>query len=174
MAETCSLDYCDRPPKSRTQPLCNTHYRQQLRGGPLRPFRQMHSSAEVEAELALGRRTCVTCDLRLPVSEFHRADTHGRGLASECKPCSLSRRRESKYGLSTPAWEEMFTNQNRTCAICGTADPGAAGWHTDHDHKTGEVRGILCANCNLKLGHFEKWYLPNSESVNSYLARKSR
>lgn len=68
--------------------------------------------------------------------------------------------------MATPAWEGMFDRQGRACAICRTAD---AVWHTDHDHDLGHVRGILCANCNLKLGHFEKWFQPNREAVNAYL-----
>ena len=28
----------------------------------------------------------------------------------------------------------------------------------DHDHKTGKIRSLLCANCNLVLGHLENNY----------------
>lgn len=124
----------------------------------------------MEAELALGLRTCVDCKEQKPVSEFYKADAKGRGLSSICKLCDLSRRRENKYGMDTPAWEGMFDRQGRACAICRTVD---AVWHTDHDHATGLLRKILCRNCNHKLGHFEKWYLPNREAVDAYLNLKA-
>jgi hypothetical protein len=168
----CSFAGCERSLKSRGSMLCNTHYKQRQRGVPLREFIPKRSSNEVEAELALGLRTCCDCKIQLPVTEFHKADSNGRGLASNCKPCGLSRRRESRYGISTPEWEEMFDRQGRACAICQTTDPRQAGWHTDHDHVTGRVQGVLCMGCNHKLGHFEKWYLPNRESVESYLSPK--
>lgn len=170
MAEHCEFTDCFLPRRNSKQTLCNSHYRQQIRGESLRPFRQMRSSAEVEEELALGLRTCCDCKRQLSVTEFHKADTHGRGLCSTCKRCGLSRRRENKYGISTPEWEEMFRGQGCACAICRTKN---AEWHTDHDHNTGLVRSILCRNCNLKLGHFEKWYLPNREAVDAYLNLKA-
>jgi hypothetical protein len=125
----------------------------------------------VEAELALGLRTCCICKHQLSVSEFYKADANGRGLSTECKKCNLSRRRKNQYGLTTPEWEELFDSQDRMCAICRMTNPSI--WHTDHDHKTGLVRAILCPNCNLKLGHFEKWYLPNREAVDAYLNLKA-
>ena len=41
----------------------------------------------------------------------------------------------------------MLESQGGSCAICdgGTSKNYLA---CDHDHATGEVRGLLCANCN--------------------------
>jgi len=59
------------------------------------------------------------------------------------------------YGINIEAWEELLANQGGRCACCGSDDPGGkTGWHTDHDHETGTVRGILCGCCNKGLGHF--------------------
>lgn len=59
-----------------------------------------------------------------------------------------------KYGLTLAAWAAMFGAQGEKCACCGSADPGTKrGWHTDHSHKNGHVRGILCQPCNSALGH---------------------
>lgn len=57
------------------------------------------------------------------------------------------------YGLTLAAWEALFDEQDRKCALCRTSDPRSKkGWCTDHDHETGRVRGILCKSCNTMLG----------------------
>src|SRR3990167_1739655 len=59
----------------------------------------------------------------------------------------------TKYGLTTETWEELLNSQNRCCAICGADNPGSKlGWHTDHNHATGLLRGILCHCCNILIG----------------------
>lgn len=59
------------------------------------------------------------------------------------------------YGLSPDEHAAMLAAQGGGCAICGTDEPGGAGsWHTDHDHTSGDVRGLLCAGCNPGLGLF--------------------
>ena len=63
-----------------------------------------------------------------------------------------ARRIEAKYGLTSEAWNDLFESQDRRCALCKTHKPGGAGWATDHDHQTGQVRGILCNPCNLAIG----------------------
>ena len=45
----------------------------------------------------------------------------------------------------------MLEAQGGLCAVCRTA-PAA---HVDHDHGTGEVRELLCFNCNGGLDQFK-------------------
>lgn len=57
------------------------------------------------------------------------------------------------YGLTTESFEAMLDQQGRRCKICLTDEPSTTkGWVVDHNHKTGEVRGILCHHCNVVLG----------------------
>lgn len=59
-----------------------------------------------------------------------------------------------QYSMTHEQRDEMLAKQGNCCAICKTTDPGGRhGWHTDHCHSSGVVRGILCNNCNLMLGH---------------------
>lgn len=48
----------------------------------------------------------------------------------------------------------MLKEQGGLCLIC-QRDLAGKG-HVDHDHKTGEVRGILCFPCNGGLGQFQE------------------
>lgn len=68
-----------------------------------------------------------------------------------------ARRRDLKarYGIAEADWAALFEAQGRKCAICETPEPCRMGWHTDHCHDTGRVRGILCRKCNVGIGHFK-------------------
>jgi len=83
------------------------------------------------------------------------------------------KRYHDRYGITVAQRDALFEAQGKKCAICGSADQKSkSGWHTDHDHKTGKVRGILCQPCNLMLGAIDDdkaalaaaiKYLENSE-----------
>lgn len=58
-----------------------------------------------------------------------------------------------KHGLTQTQWDAIWTAQEDTCAGCREGlVQSAPSTHIDHCHKTGKVRGILCAACNLAIG----------------------
>lgn len=60
------------------------------------------------------------------------------------------------YGVTTEKYNELLRLQGGRCAICRTDQPKGQGmhFHVDHDHTKpkGEVRGLLCMDCNVLLG----------------------
>lgn len=61
------------------------------------------------------------------------------------------------YGMTPDDYDELISQQDHRCAVCGTMEWGGKTGepHVDHDHKTGQVRGLLCASCNYGLGCFK-------------------
>jgi Recombination endonuclease VII len=47
-------------------------------------------------------------------------------------------------------YEQLLESQNGCCAICET--PFTETPRLDHDHVSGEMRGLLCNHCNLGIG----------------------
>lgn len=65
-------------------------------------------------------------------------------------------RLKDKFNMTIVEWEALFNEQGNVCAICKGTDPGSkAGWNTDHCHKSGKFRFILCCHCNRGLGAFK-------------------
>ena len=61
-----------------------------------------------------------------------------------------------KYGMTLEDYERMLEAQGGVCAICGEPRPEERTLHVDHDHETGEIRGLLCFRCNNALGDFAR------------------
>lgn len=71
------------------------------------------------------------------------------------------------FGLSLSEYSAIVVKQNGVCAICMEPEnrfykggparqtPKKLPLAVDHDHNTGHVRGLLCADCNQALGLFE-------------------
>jgi hypothetical protein len=58
------------------------------------------------------------------------------------------------FGISADEFDALLAGQSGGCAICGSVPERAASLHLDHDHLTGDVRGILCLSCNQGVGKF--------------------
>jgi hypothetical protein len=58
------------------------------------------------------------------------------------------------HGLTLEDYDVMLKKQKGQCAICSSKKAGGKGaFNIDHNHKTGQIRGLLCNNCNLLLGY---------------------
>lgn len=108
----------------------------------------------------------ISCESCGAVTTLQRQGREKRFCSRACKEqarrdsgrarqASLKSYYKRRYGLSE--METAALRKLAVCGICGTDDPqGRHGnFHIDHDHATGEVRGVLCHNCNLALGHFQ-------------------
>lgn len=67
---------------------------------------------------------------------------------------------QKKYGITLAQFNTMFLAQDCKCKICRTeleqfSEKGSKRPVVDHCHTTGEVRGILCGECNRGLGLFQ-------------------
>jgi hypothetical protein len=86
-------------------------------------------------------------------------------------------RRFKSHGLTLDQYHSLAEQQNFSCAICGTIPDDNYGgthdgFHIDHDHVTGRVRGLLCKHCNVGLGMMKD----SSEVLNKaadYLSRNT-
>ena len=107
-------------------------------------------------------RECPSCGTPIPPTRRWRGPVSycSRKCQQKARVASGKRLHDARqsyfkhhYGLTLEQVDEMAS---RGCAICGTTEWMGRhdGPHIDHDHSTGEVRGVLCHNCNLALGHF--------------------
>ena len=109
---------------------------------------------------------CTVCD--------EETDHYLSGGCATCKSSMWNKDRSNwrhikvRYGLSQDDWLWMLKEQNYQCKICRKKLKERADKEgdrrrnntakdkrviVDHDHKTDRVRGMLCNNCNLLLGH---------------------
>lgn len=108
-------------------------------------------------------RACTVCKVEKPADAFHRQGKRGRHTyCADCfnakyrgkarKPAASDVRRaqniKTRYGLTPRAYDALLASQDGLCAICRTPPLRPC---VDHDHDTGNVRGILCHGCNIKL-----------------------
>lgn len=61
-----------------------------------------------------------------------------------------------RFGITQADYEAMLEVQGGGCGICGNLPKEGVALHVDHDHETGEVRGLLCVSCNNGLGQFRE------------------
>lgn len=109
----------------------------------------------------LEAKQCRKCLAVKPLDEFSRCPTGVLGKQSYCKSCCAKQgkyvhhqRIERAYGVSATLYHLMLEAQHECCALCRKHQSENSGFRlsVDHCHKTGNVRGLLCNNCNRAVG----------------------
>lgn len=77
-----------------------------------------------------------------------RCATHKRAHLKRQKARAHETYVSKVYGLGPGEYERLLAVQDGKCAICRRATGKARRLAVDHDHATGEVRGLLCKPCN--------------------------
>ena len=70
------------------------------------------------------------------------------------------------YNITIDDYDKIFKEQKGKCLICGKHQSKLSHrLHVDHDHKTNQIRGLLCFICNTKLG----WFEDHQDIISNYL-----
>ena len=86
-------------------------------------------------------------------------------------PDKAKQHRLNRYGITVAELNHMTITQNGKCSICGVLfDSEKVRKVIDHDHKTEEVRELLCAHCNTGIGYFKE-NINTLKSAVSYLEK---
>src|SRR6267154_2642698 len=115
-------------------------------------------------------KVCRKCKNEKSLDCFYKHANNRDLLKHECKDClnksslkyyfnnkeNLVEKRkdyhfQSNYGLSKEQVDNMKEAQENICPICLTVSK----YVVDHDHKTGNVRGLICNSCNLAVAYLE-------------------
>ena len=123
------------------------------------------------------RKKCSRCKVVKPLEDFNNSKSKPDGKHNNCRECCkkeyrnnrhkyLEKRklyreknkesvsiRKNRAGATEEQFRSLFQEQRGRCAICEThQNDMKRRISVDHNHDTGQIRGLLCDNCNRCLG----------------------
>ncbi len=124
-----------------------------------------------------GFKICPQCKERKLIKEFYKDKTQKSGVTSVCKKCNNIRCQKWRRGkgkkkffsicrksswkkkgiiFTQEEYNNKFNQQSGCCAICERHQSEfQRRLAVDHNHLTGEIRGLLCGRCNYIVGAVE-------------------
>jgi hypothetical protein len=102
-------------------------------------------------------KTCSTCKLPKPLSDFHARRRSRDGRQANCIGCNTKQAQANEWrklglDMDETKYADMFAKQGGKCAICDLPNPGAKRLAVDHVHGSTTIRKLLCQNCNTAIG----------------------
>lgn len=128
----------------------------------------MKKSEIIKEQNSNKKRLCKKCGIEHPLTNFYikfnKGNLNSYRFNSSCKSCgnALTKNRtkyqrkynlNKKFNLTIEQYNSILISQNNTCAICGVdAKLQNKKLAVDHNHSTGNIRGLLCSSCNTGIG----------------------
>lgn len=116
-------------------------------------------------------KQCHKCNDVKPLDQFYRQQGCKNGIRGSCKSCRSSDRKSwaasprgklnvknrnlKQYGITVEQYNNMHAEQDGKCAICNNPSANNRLLGLDHCHTTGQIRKLLCMECNTGLGKFK-------------------
>lgn len=121
-------------------------------------------------------KVCTRCNAAQPLKEFYFSGYKGR-RHTQCRICRNEKMKEyrkaqhpydrkrrtrnsnlkRKFGITIDEYDEMLFGQGGKCKICQVSYTTLSQeLNVDHNHSTGQIRGLLCSKCNTLVGYLEK------------------
>lgn len=118
-------------------------------------------------------KVCSNCSKSKKLIDFTKSKTTKDLLNGTCRDChrhmtqmywksnplrlkekKFREKLRARYGITPEDLKNMLAAQKHICANPGCLSPIGRNknTHIDHDHATGEIRGVLCRSCNVALG----------------------
>ena len=123
-SKKCTVEGCDKNHSARG--YCKSHYSKAIRSGKFSDYRK-----------------CEVNDCDKP----HASNGY-------CERHSVVYRR---YKIDPSEYENIYKLQDGSCEICKKKTDIDSYQNdrlfVDHNHKTGDVRGLICVSCNSIIGH---------------------
>ena len=127
--------------------------------------------SEIEEYAQRGTYRCQSCSLFKDRLDFSSDKSTKYGVCAYCKQCYSEKCKKSyrenkirhknsslksRFGITIEQYNVLLLKQNFRCAIClkSKTDNGKA-LAVDHNHTTGDIRGLLCNKCNFGIGQFD-------------------
>lgn len=89
------------------------------------------------------------------------------------------KRLEKIYGIKEDEYNKLLASQKNVCYICQrnprefTTKKYRHNLCVDHDHNTGEIRGLLCKHCNSMISRWLHDDIDKIKRVLRYFTRKN-
>jgi hypothetical protein len=99
----------------------------------------------------MAKRVCRQCGKSNAVPPAHLCPTCKRVNRKAASKRAHGAAIFKRYGITGEQYDQIYEAQGRACAICRTSTGASKRLAVDHNHETGEVRGLLCGKCNHRL-----------------------